>query len=69
MCDSQQIVGAVQVRWLYISWGKNQTAPKNLVVKWQANSFCSLVGVFLLYSKVYIKCLNEWLTGHICIVS
>jgi len=22
MCDSQQIVGAVQVRWLYISWGE-----------------------------------------------
>jgi hypothetical protein len=26
-------------------------------------------GCFLLYSKVYIKCLNIWLTGHICIVS
>jgi len=21
-CDSQQIVSAVQVRWLYVSWGK-----------------------------------------------
>jgi hypothetical protein len=34
------------------------------------DSFCSLVGVFyFLYGKVYIKCLNEWVTGHICIVS
>jgi len=26
-------------------------------------------GYFLLYNKVYIKCMNEWLTGHIRIVS